>query len=554
MQKVGDKNLILLVALVIGVLIINATAMFAPMLTSGFGTYYASIAKNMLIHHTWSDLIFLGKPWLDKPHFPFWLTALSFKIFTINSFFYILPGFIFYLIGLIYTYKLANLLYSNFIIAIISVLLASTSLHLLISSIDIRAEAYLIGQILPACYYWLLYDRQTSFRCLFLAALFTALALMTKGLFVFITIFSGLVFVWLLTNQVNKLFSLKWLAAFTLSLLFITPELIALYVQFDVHTNANTGSLSGIKWYFWGSQFGRFFNIGRIKASNSSPWHYLFFVHTFLWAYLPWWPVFILATVRFIKNIRRRLYSSSDIFVFASFFITFILFSLTSFQVDHYTNIIFPFASIVCAKYLYDLHNIGDLRVIYWLELIFSLIMLALVTICAVLVFNSWPLYLLLILCFIVLLCFILLYNIALIYKTIIYPSLAILLVFVFINLFNSYKYITYDASYNVAQYLNVNESPRQIIDYKLGWYTLDFYTKYPYTYITNLDDLNKYKNKSIYIVARAQDIVQLQHGFNSIIIVKKFVGLSIQAYIHQLFKAPDQEKNLDSYVLIKVN
>jgi 4-amino-4-deoxy-L-arabinose transferase-like glycosyltransferase len=133
-----------------------------------------------------------GQDWLDKPHFPFWITALSFKIFGINSFAYILPGFIFNLIGAYYTYKLANYLYKNQDIALLSTLIYLTIFHLMISAIDVRAEAYLLGQIIPAVYYWLNYDDKFSWKYLLLGAFFTGLALMTKGIFVVITIVSGI--------------------------------------------------------------------------------------------------------------------------------------------------------------------------------------------------------------------------------------------------------------------------------------------------------------------------------------------------------------------------
>jgi 4-amino-4-deoxy-L-arabinose transferase-like glycosyltransferase len=63
-----------------------------------------------------------GTDWLDKPHFPFWITAISFKLFGISNWSYKLPAIIFTLIGALYTWKFAIRLYADKIIANWSVL------------------------------------------------------------------------------------------------------------------------------------------------------------------------------------------------------------------------------------------------------------------------------------------------------------------------------------------------------------------------------------------------------------------------------------------------
>ena len=147
-------------------IIIGAVGIFFPILGSTFSPYYGSIAKHIAITNNWTDLMFSGHDWLDKPHFPFWITALSFKIFGINHFAYILPGFIFNLIGALYTYKLSRAWYDEDV-SLLATLFYITTLHLMLSAIDIRAEAYLLGEIIPACYYFLLYDRHKSIRYIF---------------------------------------------------------------------------------------------------------------------------------------------------------------------------------------------------------------------------------------------------------------------------------------------------------------------------------------------------------------------------------------------------
>ena len=354
--------------------------MFSPVIDGGDSITYAALAQFMALNNDWVNLVLEGKDWLDKPHFPFWVTALSFKIGGVSAFTYILPGFLFHLIGGYFTYRIARLFYGRDT-AWLAVLVYVSAYHLMDSSIEVKAEAYLTGCIMAACYYWLRYDAESKLKHLLLGALFSALAVMTKGVFTLITIMSGLVCLWLYQRQWQKLWSGKWLLALTLSLLFTAPELVALYLQFDSHPEKlvfGQAQISGIKFFLWDSQFGRFFNIGPIQNHNGHPFY---FVLIFLWAFLPWVAVFVAAIYSgisqfFSRNINER---SSLVFLYGSFFITFLLFSATSFQLDHYTVILFPFAAIICGKFLNDwLAQLGNSRKLLVAQLMVTILLVAL--------------------------------------------------------------------------------------------------------------------------------------------------------------------------------
>ncbi len=336
-------------------LLINAAAMLSPVINGGDSVTYAALSQYIALNNEWAYLVLDGKDWLDKPHMPFWITALSFEIGGISAFTYILPGFLFHLIGGYYTYRIARLFYGRET-AWLSLLVYVSVFHLMDSSIEAKAETYLTGFIMGACYYWLRYDTHAKLKYLLLGALFSACAVMTKGVFTLITITSGLVCLWIFQKQWHKLWSGKWILAFVLSLLFTAPEVIALYVQFDAHPEKlvfGQNDVSGIKFFLWDSQFGRFFNTGPIKNQDGHPWYFL---AVFLWAFLPWVAVFVAALH---SGVRKLLGGSNGshagfIFLCGAFFITFILFSATKFQLDHYTVILFPFAAILCGKFFSD--------------------------------------------------------------------------------------------------------------------------------------------------------------------------------------------------------
>ncbi len=341
--------------LILLTLLINAAAMLSPIINGGDSITYAALSQHIALNNDWANLVLDGKDWLDKPHMPFWITALFFKLGGVSAFTYILPGFLFHLIGGYFTYRIARLFYGRDT-AWLSVLVYVSVYHLMDSSIEVKAETYLTGFIMGACYYWLRYDAQTRIKYLLLGALFSAAAVMTKGVFTLITIASGLVCMWMIQKQWSKLWSGKWLLAVALSLLFTAPEVVALYLQFDAHPEKivfGQTQVSGIKFFLWDSQFGRFFNSGPIKNTNGHPFY---FVLVFLWAFLPWVAVFLAVLVSGIRKFAARNSGERASFVFlcGAFFITFLLFSATSFQLDHYTVILFPFAAILCGKFLHD--------------------------------------------------------------------------------------------------------------------------------------------------------------------------------------------------------
>src|SRR5438270_3953968 len=82
-------------------LLVNLSGLFDGLMDLD-ATRYASIAKTMAEQNNYIELYCNGTDWLDKPHFPFWLTALSFKVFGFHSWSYKLPGISVLFIGALY--------------------------------------------------------------------------------------------------------------------------------------------------------------------------------------------------------------------------------------------------------------------------------------------------------------------------------------------------------------------------------------------------------------------------------------------------------------------
>jgi 4-amino-4-deoxy-L-arabinose transferase-like glycosyltransferase len=334
---------------------------------------YALISKTMVQRNDFVQLFYHGADWLDKPHFPFWMAALSFKLFGFTTWAYKLPGILFLMLGACYTWLFAKDLY-NKQVALWSVLILLTAQHIVLSDNDVRAEPYLTGLIIAAVYHFYKAHTGNSFGQLVVACLFTACAIMTKGMFALVPIGGAIAGQLIITRQWRSLFNWRWLIAAVLIFLFILPEIWCLYQQFDLHPEKvifGKKSVSGIRFFFWDSQFGRFFNTGPIKGHGAP----LFFVHTALWAFLPWSLVMFAAVFQFIKK-GIKYPQAKEWYCISGALLTFLLFSASSFQLPHYLNIAFPFFAIVTAQYLNAISSKKTIRAIGITQAVISVIML----------------------------------------------------------------------------------------------------------------------------------------------------------------------------------
>ena len=347
-----DKNNLLYGILFISALAVNFAGINSNFFTDDQGLY-ASIAKNLLNRNDFFHLFTYNQDWLDKPHFPFWVILLSFKLFGISVWAYRLPALLFFTLSLVYTYLFSKKYYGPEI-AISAVLIVMTALNTQLSNTDVRAEPYLMALIIGSIYHISCFEQKFTPVHLLLAALLTACAIMTKGVFVLTAIYGGFIGHLVFNNRLRGVFKPKWFLLLLLTLSFTLPELYALYLQFDIHpekTVFGMHKVSGLKWFLWDSQFGRFVNTGPISRKTSGS--VFFYLHTLLWAFAPWCLLFYYALYKTFRQLFNRE-KLTEYYTFCGGILLLLLFSLSRFQLPFYTNAIFPLFAIVTARCCYQ--------------------------------------------------------------------------------------------------------------------------------------------------------------------------------------------------------
>ncbi|MEP6700122.1 MAG: glycosyltransferase family 39 protein [Bacteroidota bacterium] len=330
--------------------IVNFSGLFVPLMDPDAGVY-ASVSKHMVQRNNYLELFFQGTDWLDKPHFPFWITAAFFKVFGMHTWSYKLPGILFVLLGAYYTFLFAKQQY-NKTIALWAVFILLTAEHIIISNSDVRAEPFLVGLVMASIYHFSnALSRKIGWHVV-AASLFAACAVMTKGIFTLIPIGGAIAGELIIKKKWKEIFHWRWLVAAVLLAVFITPELYSLWYQFDNHpekTVFGKTNVSGIRFFLWDSQFGRFINSGPIKGKGDPT----FFFHTLLWAFLPWSLLMYASLVEKIRTGAKKInYKQQEWFTFTGSLLTLLIFSFSKFQLPYYANIIFPLLAILTAQYI----------------------------------------------------------------------------------------------------------------------------------------------------------------------------------------------------------
>jgi 4-amino-4-deoxy-L-arabinose transferase-like glycosyltransferase len=347
-----DKVKLFYLVLFVLALIVNFAGINVNFFTDDPGLY-AAIAKNLIYKKDLLQLFTYNQDWLDKPHFPFWMVYFSFKIFGVSIWAYRLPALLFFMLSLLYIWLFTRKFHSEEI-AIIAVLIVMTAQYTLMGNTDVRAEPYLMGLVIGSIYHISRLEERFSPAQLFLAALLTACAIMTKGIFVITAIYGSLLGQLIFQKKLGQLFSPKFIALYLLTLIFTLPEFYALYIQFDFHpekTVFDRHNVSGIKWFLWDSQFGRFVNKGPI--SQKSGGDVFFYVHTLLWAFAPWCLLFYYALYKRVRQLFGKT-TLKEYYTLSGGLLLLLLFSLSRFQLPFYTNAIFPLFAVIMAPFLYE--------------------------------------------------------------------------------------------------------------------------------------------------------------------------------------------------------
>ncbi len=373
--------------------VVVVAGLFVPLMDND-AAHHANIALRMYLTGDYVTLADHAGEYLDKPHFHFWLSAMSYHIFGVTSFAYKFPSLLFSVLACYSTYRLGKLFYGKESGRLASLILA-TSFGFLLSNSDVRMDAILTGCIIFSA--WQLIESVKSNKFIYIlgAAAGLAAGFATKGHIGIIT--PGIAFLFFIGKEKKWSWFIKWKfpVCVFLFLLFIAPVVYCYYLQFDLHpekvVRGRTG-VSGVQFILWGQSIERFEGE---SFGGSGKKDYLFFIHSFLWSFAPWSIACYFAIVhRIIKWKTIKLEWAS----LGTFLTLLLIITLAGFKLPHYINIILPFTSVLLAGWLIHFGNVYEKKILVIQKIIsFLITVLALML---VTVFFPAPYYLFLVLVF----------------------------------------------------------------------------------------------------------------------------------------------------------
>lgn len=358
---------------------------------------YYGISRDLLSSDNWLHIKDRGHDYLDKPPLLFWASALSFKIFGVSNWAYKLPSFLFALLAIFSTAKLAQLLYDRKTGLMAGLMLASC-LGVFIITNDIRTDTILLGSVSFAVWQLLMFLKTKRWLNLVAGFAGVAAAMLTKGPLGLVIPALALSCEFAYKRQWKNFVRWQWLPGLGIVALLLTPMCIGLYQQFDLHpekvVNGTTG-VSGLKFYFWTQSFGRITgesDWGTKFDNGAGPF---FFTHTFLWAFFPWALLVLGALIKTtLKLIRSRCKPGyvPEMLSYGGFVLVFLAMSASKYKLPHYIYITFPFAAIMAARFFVHDVFLPRKRLILYASIVLHIVFyLALAAIVVLLLFYSFP-------------------------------------------------------------------------------------------------------------------------------------------------------------------
>lgn len=312
---------------------------------------YASMSREMLATGNWLELFNRHEPYLDKPPLLFWLSAASFKVFGFTNWAYKLPSLLFALAALYATFRFVKLYYDEHL-GFVAVMMLGSVQSMFTMTNDVRTDTLLMGSVALAI--WLLAEYLENGKTIYVASGFFALglAMLSKGPIGLVAPLAGIGLQIVVKAQWRALLRPGiYLVGLPVLCITLAPMLYGLYTQYG---------WAGWKFFFWTQSFGRITGDNQQWVNDPGP--SVFFVHTFLWAFLPWTVFAFGGLWRSLSRLVRGFFVDPEFISLGSFLLPFIALSFSQYKLPHYIFVTFPMAAVLGTTWFYKLTETQESR------------------------------------------------------------------------------------------------------------------------------------------------------------------------------------------------
>lgn len=321
---------------------------------------YASISREMAETGEYLQVKHRYMDYLDKPPLLFWLSSLSIWAFGAEPWAYKLPSFLFTVLGLWSVYRFTLIYYPQKVAWFAVLMLGSCQAWFLFNN-DVRTDTLLAGSVIFAVWQLARYLEYKNVWGLVLGGVGIAAAMLAKGPIGIMVPVLAIGTQVLVARRWKLFFRPAWLLTAGIVALLLLPMCYGLYKQYG---------MPGLEFFFWKQSFGRI--TGENEWRNDAG--YLYFLHTFPWAFLPWSLLALPALYTGIACLLRNRFalrkSQPEVMSLFGFLLPFVALSFSHYKLPHYIFVTFPFAAVFCAKFLYAALEGSKKRTAAWIALV----------------------------------------------------------------------------------------------------------------------------------------------------------------------------------------
>jgi len=353
--------------LIILILLVYVAGMFVTLFEND-SAQFSVMAMRMVQENDFFSLFKGPEEYLDKPHMHYWLAAISYKIFGLHDWAYRIPGILSTLLAAYSCYGLGSLLY-NKQVGKLAALVFMTAQTIILGAIDVRTDAVLTGFSILAIWQLTKYIEQGRVSAIAIGAFAAGIAFSTKGQIALLVIGLPILCHVLYTRKWKAFVSWKVVLALIIFAISISPMLYAYYLQFDLHPEKvirGKDNRSGIFFIFWEQSFERLSGEGIGKNSSD----FFFFFHTFLWVFLPWTILGIIAFWNKAKQLIKLKFAYQpelEFLTIGGITLIFAIISFAQFKLPHYLNITIPLFAVLTASFIYGLYKSDKTKAVKYL-------------------------------------------------------------------------------------------------------------------------------------------------------------------------------------------
>jgi 4-amino-4-deoxy-L-arabinose transferase-like glycosyltransferase len=543
----------------LGLFIVYLIGLIVPDIMEVDAAQYAAMSMEMAQTGSYLQIHHLGLNYLDKPPLIFWLGAISTKLFGINHFAYRLPNFLITIVGVYATYGLGKRLYNKNTGILSAILIASSQVYILHNQ-DVRTDTLLTNFVIIAI--WQGYAYLQSRKASHFIWAFTAVgfAMLAKGPIGAIVPVMALGTHLLYKRDWVNLFNWRWILGIALVLLILAPMIWGLYLQFDsnpdVYVNGRTG-VSGIRFFFWEQSFGRITGENVWKDDSS----YFFFTHNYLWEFLPWSLIGIMAMFTKFKNLfanKFKFISTNEMLTMGGFIFPFIALSTSQYKLPHYIMVIMPMAAIFTAGYIdsiLDSKNAKARNIFSIIQWVFSILIGFLVLFILYFIFPAEQALWWMVPLTLFFLGFILFRKEDRVVKLLGPSIVALVLTNIVMNGYFYPNLNEYQSGRKLADWAVENEiSSDELVFFRKHYFNTYFYSKQNYKSV-GFDTLQNFNtNKDVYVYTLDKGLKELKDKNVTYQVKKRFYNFPNAELTTEFLNPATRESSLENFYLIVID